>query len=58
MNAAAVGYLAVQAAQMYLEVSQNARTMTDEEAEAAYEAVGKRVMDANEMWESAGGEPV
>ena len=54
MNAAAIGYLAVQAAQMYLEVSQNSKTMTDEEAKAAYEAVGKRVTDANEMWESAG----
>lgn len=54
MNAAAVGYLAVQAAQMYLDISQNARTMTDEEAKDAYEAVGKKVMNANEMWEQAG----
>jgi hypothetical protein len=48
-----VGFLAVQAARMYLEVAEASREMTEEEAKERFAQVSKRVAEANEMWEAA-----
>lgn len=49
-----VGFLALQAARLYLELAEASKEMTDEEALERFRAVGKRVEDANKMWEEAG----
>ena len=48
-----VGFLAVQAARMYLEFAEASKEMTEEEALERFHAVGKRVEEANKMWEEA-----
>ena len=54
MGAGEVGYLAIQAAQLYLEIAASSKNMTNEEAQERFAQVAKRVQDANIMWENAG----
>ena len=53
-GATEIGFLAIQAARLYLEVAEASKTMTEEEARAKFAAVGKRVQEANGLWEAAG----
>ena len=46
-------FLAIQAAQMYMEVAAASQEMSEEEALERYHAVGRRVEEANAMWEAA-----
>lgn len=53
-NVSELGLLAIQAARMYLEFAEIQHTMTEAEATEKFRAVGRRVSDANQLWEQAG----